>query len=127
VKSKEPLKKSFSAFAYALVPLGLMAWMAFSLSFVFASLSYLWPTLSDPLGAGWNLFGTAHVAWQPYFMSIVPFLQAGVLIGGLLWACVTARRIAAEKQQGRSITWQALPVMGFCFVITVSLMGLLIG
>jgi hypothetical protein len=127
VKSKEPLKKSFSAFAYVLVPLGLMAWIAFSLSFVCASLSYLWPTLSDPLGAGWNLFGTASVVWQPYLMSIVPFLQAGVLIGGLLWACVTARRIAAEKQQGRSITWQALPVMGFCFVITIGLMGLLIG
>lgn len=126
-KSKETLKKSFIAFAYALVPLGLMAWIAFSLSFVFASLSYLWPTLSDPLGAGWNLFGTANVAWQPYLMSIVPFLQAGVLIGGLLWACVTARRIAAEKQQGRSITLQALPVMGFCFVITAGLMGLLIG
>ena len=49
-KSKEPLKKSFIAFAYALVPLGLMAWIAFSLSFVFANISYLWPTLSDPLG-----------------------------------------------------------------------------
>ena len=104
-----------------------MAWIAFSLSFVFASLSYLWPALSDPLGAGWNLFGTAHVAWQPYLMSSVPFLQAGVLSSGLGWACVTARRVAAEKQQGRGVTLQALPVMGFCFVITVGLMGLLIG
>jgi hypothetical protein len=127
VKPTEPLKKSFNAFATALIPLGLMAWIAFSLSFVFASLSYLWPTLSDPLGAGWNLFGTAHVAWQPYLMSIVPFLQAGVLIGGLLWACVTARRIAAEKHTGRASMWQALPVMGFCFIITVGLLGLLIG
>src|SRR5512139_2806647 len=127
VKSKESLKKSFSAFAYALVPLGLTAWIAFSLSFVFASLSYLWPTLSDPLGAGWNLFGTAGVAWQPYLMALVPFLQAGVLIGGLLWACVTARRIAAEKHTGRASMWQALPVMGFCFIITVGLLGLLIG
>ncbi len=127
VKSKDTLKKSFVAFAYALVPLGLMAWIAFSLSFVFASLSYLWPALSDPLGAGWNLFGTANVAWQPYLMSIVPFLQAGVLISGLWWTCITVRRIAAEKQAGRSITLQALPVMGFCFVITIGLMGLLIG
>ncbi len=131
-KSKEPLKKSFNAFATALIPLGLTAWIAFSLSFVFASLSYLWPALSDPLGAGWNLFGTAHVAWQPYLMSLVPFLQACVLIGGLLWACTTARRVAArdsaaDQQSGRGITLQALPVMGFCFVITVGLMGLLIG
>ena len=60
-------------------------------------------------------------------MAIVPFLQAGILIGGLLWACVTARQIAAEQQTGRGITFQALPVMGFCFIITVGLMGLLIG
>jgi polyferredoxin len=126
-KSTEPLKKSFAAFATALIPLGLMAWIAFSLSFVFASLSYVWPVLSDPLGGGWNLFGTAHVAWQPYLMSLVPFLQAGVLIGGLLWANVTARRIAAKKHAGRGSLWQALPVMGFCFIITVGLMGLLIG
>jgi hypothetical protein len=127
LKSTEPLKKSFAAFATALIPLGLMAWIAFSLSFVFASLSYVWPVLSDPLGGGWNLFGTAHVAWQPYLMSLVPFLQAGVLIGGLLWANVTARRIAAKKHAGRGSLWQALPVMGFCFIITVGLMGLLIG
>ena len=130
-KSKAPLKKSFSALANALVPLGLMAWIAFSLSFVFASLSYLWPTLSDPLGLGWNLFGTAHVAWQPYLTSLVPVLQAGVLIGGLWWACVTARRsareVVLEKTEGHRVTLQALPVMSFCFVITVGLMGLLIG
>jgi hypothetical protein len=54
-----------------------------------------------------------------------------VLIGGLWWACVTARRIArefaAEKQAGRGVTLQALPVMGFCFLVTAGLMGLLIG
>jgi hypothetical protein len=126
-KSKEPLKKSFNAFATALIPLGLMAWIAFSLSFVFASLSYVWPVLSDPLGAGWNLFGSANLAWQPYFTSIVPFLQAGVLIGGLWWACGVAQRVSAETQRARAISLQALPVMGFCFIITVGLMGLLIG
>ena len=125
-KSKESLKKTFIAFAYALVPLGLMAWIAFSLSFVFANISYLWPTLSDPLGQGWNLFGTANVNWQPYLSAIVPLLQTAVLIGGLAWASVTARRIATEKQAGRGAIVQALPVMGFCFLITVGLMGLLI-
>ena len=126
-KSKAPLKKSFAAFASALIPLGLMAWIAFSLSFVFASLSYVWPVLSDPLGAGWNLLGTAHVMWQPYLMSIVPFLQAGVLLSGLAWACRVAQGVAAEKQSGRAVTVQALPVMGFCFAVTAGLLGLLIG
>jgi polyferredoxin len=124
--STETLKHSFIAFAYALVPLGLMAWIAFSLSFVFTSISYLWPTVSDPLGHGWNLLGTANVNWRPYFTAIVPLLQTVALIGGLVWASVTARRIAAEKHVGRGTVWQAVPVIGFCFVITAGLMGLLI-
>lgn len=125
-KSPETLKNSFIAFAYALVPLGLMAWIAFSLSFVFTNISYLWPTLGDPLGQGWNLFGTANMGWQPYLTAVVPFLQTVALIGGLVWASVTARRIAAERSSGRGALLQALPVIGLCFVITAGLMGLLI-
>ena len=125
-QSKETLKKAFVAFAYTLVPLGLAAWIAFSISFVFSNLSYLWPTLSDPMGQGWNLLGTANVSWTPYLTSLVPLLQTLVLLGGLAWAGVAARRIAAEKLSGRGIVLQALPVTAFCFVITVGLMGLLI-
>ncbi|MBI5567345.1 MAG: hypothetical protein HY870_20770 [Chloroflexi bacterium] len=94
---------------------------------MFANLSYLWPTLSDPLGLGWNLFGTLNVNWQPYLTSLVPLLQTSVLVVGLAWACVTARNIAAEKSTGRKALLQASPVMGFCFAVTASLMGLLIG
>ncbi len=125
-RSNVSLRKSFIAFAYVLVPLGLTAWAAFSLSFAFANFSYLWPALSDPLGAGWNLFGTANVSWQPYLTSIVPALQTGVLIAGLAWACATAHKIAAEKQVGRAALLQALPVMIFCCLVTLALMGLLI-
>ena len=125
--SKLAPRKSFIAFAYALVPLGLMAWIAFSLSFVFANGSYVWPALSDPLGAGWNLFGTAGVAWTPYLMPIVPVLQVTVLLGGLAWAGATAWRIAAEHLPARLAARQALPVIGFCLIVTIGLLGLLIG
>ncbi|HJW84255.1 MAG TPA: 4Fe-4S binding protein [Anaerolineae bacterium] len=120
-------RKAFTAFAYTLVPLGLTAWIAFSLSFVFANASYLGAALSDPLGAGWNLLGTANVAWTPYLMHIVPLLQVMVLIGGLLWAGVTARRIAAEQMPRRMASVQAAPVMAFCLLVTAGLMGLLVG
>jgi hypothetical protein len=119
-------KKAFTAFAYALAPLGLAAWIAFSLSFVFANLSYLWPALSDPLGNGWNLLGTAGVAWTPYLTSIVPVLQTGVLIGGLAWASVTARRIAGEVGAGKRPVLMALPVTAFCLLVTAGLLGLLV-
>ncbi|MBI2407582.1 MAG: 4Fe-4S binding protein [Gemmatimonadetes bacterium] len=124
--STVPLRALFVALSYALVPLGLAAWIAFSLSFVFASISYLWATVSDPLGAGWNLFGTAHLGWQPYVSGGVPYLQAAVLLVGLTWASVTARRISAEQHAPRVAPRLALPVAGFCLVVTVALMKLLI-
>ena len=126
VASTLPMKRSFVAFAYALVPLGLMAWIAFSLSFVFASISYLWPTMSDPFGVGWNLLGTAHASWQPYLTRSVPAMQVSVLVVGFAWSAVTARRIAAEEPGQRAALLQAAPVIGYCFLITVCLLGLLI-
>jgi polyferredoxin len=125
-KSTESVKKIFVAFAYTLVPLGLAAWIAFSLSFVFSNISYLWSALSDPLGAGWNLLGTANADWTPYLTSIVPVMQAVVLIGGLAWASVIARRIAAESQSGAAAIRLVTPVMIFCFALTAGLLGLLI-
>ncbi|HZY45070.1 MAG TPA: hypothetical protein VFF70_10010, partial [Anaerolineae bacterium] len=126
-KATESLKKTFIAYAYVLVPLGLMAWIAFSISFVFTNFSYAWSTASDPLGAGWNLLGTAQIVWTPYITQSIPLLQASVLLIGLGWSSVTARRIANETQSGRSAMLPALPVVGYCFVITIGLMGLLIG
>lgn len=120
-------KKSFVAFAYSLVPLGLAAWIAFSLSFVFANLSYLGPALSDPFGWGWNLVGTAGVAWTPFLTGLTPVLQAAVLLVGLAWASRTALRTALESLPARAARLQALPVVVFCLAVTVGLLGLLVG
>lgn len=120
-------KSTFIHMAYALVPLGLAAWIAFSLSFVFTNLSYLWPALSDPLGRGWNLLGAAHAQWTPYLTQAMPMLQAIVLLGGLLWSSATARRIAGERLSARAAMRQSLPVAGFCLIVTAGLLGLLIG
>ncbi len=147
-------KQLFIALAYALVPLGLAAWIAFSLSFVFANLSYLWPVLSDPLGWGWNLFGTAQAAWTPYLTGVTPALQTIVLLVGLAWSSASAYQIANEQllgqsgrlpynqQSGRLLYNQqsgrlphrhvgqaaglSLPVAAFGFLVTLILLGLLI-
>ena len=112
----------FTAFSASLLPLGLSAWVAFSLSFVFASLSYLWPALSDPLGWGWDLLGTANIPWQPYGGAFVPILQIAVLLVGLFWAGNTAQNIALDYGGQR----MALPVIAFHSALTLSLMALLI-
>jgi hypothetical protein len=102
--------------------LGLAAWIAFSLSFVFANVSYLWPVLSDPFGWGWDLWGTAVSTWTPYLTQIVPTLQTLVLVGGLAWAARTAHKIATEKQ-GET----AVPIITYCLFTTIGLLWLLIG
>lgn len=118
-------RQTFTAFAYALIPLGLAAWIAFTLSFMFANGSYLWPLLSDPLAQGWDLLGTADVSWTPYFTATVPSLQTLVLVAGLVWSSVTARGIAAEAAPGTA-NRRALPVVLFCFLITVGMLWLLV-
>lgn len=112
--------------AYALLPLGLTSWVAFSLSLVSVNLSYVVSTLSDPMGWGWNLFGTAETPWMPWMTGALPYVQISVLIVGLTWSGLSSRRIAAEQGTGVQMTRQSLPVAAFCLLITIFLMRLLV-
>ena len=128
---RKGLKKPFTNLAYSLVPLGMTAWMAFTLSFIFANGSYILPSLSDPLGFGWNLFGAAGMGWSTYLSSSVPFMQVIVLLVGLAWACRTALKIARQLAAQARLPQQAalrmaLPVAAFCLAITAVLFGLFI-
>jgi len=124
--SIQPIKKIFIAQSYSLVPLGLSAWVAFSLSFVFANFSYVLAALSDPFGWGWNLLGTAGISWTPWLTDLTPFLQVGVLIGGFIWAATTSRKIAVEKMDSNQAVKLSTPVIVFSLAFTLTLMGLLV-
>ena len=112
--------KRFSALSTSLIPLGLMFWVAFSLSFVLANASYILASLSDPLGLGWNLFGTAALAWQPVLTAILAPAQTLALVGGMVWSARTAQKTAATAG-GSSV-----PVIIFCFVVTLVMLWLLL-
>ncbi len=116
-----PLRQLFTDYAYACVPLGLAAWIAFSLSFVFVNGSYALPVISDPFGWGWNLFGTATQEWTPVLPGLVSFLQVGVLTIGLLFAVNTVYRITTHHITDRRRTFQAamplvLPLAGIALL-----------
>ena len=120
------MKKLFVVQAYALVPLGLAAWVAFSLSFVFANFSYVLAALSDPFGWGWDLIGTAGIGWTPWLTGLTPFLQVGVLLTGFVWAATTSRKIATEKTENTQAMKLSAPVIVYCLTFTLTLMGLLV-
>src|SRR6266487_6032335 len=113
-------KKRFASLATALIPLGLMFWVAFSLSFVLTNASYILAALSDPLGLGWNLFGTANVAWQPMLISVLAPAQTLALVGGLIWSAGTAQKAANETHSS------AIPVIAHSFFLTSIMLWLLL-
>jgi hypothetical protein len=113
-------KKRFATLSTVLIPLGLMFWVAFSLSFVLTNASYILASLSDPLGLGWNLFGTASLAWQPMLTSILAPGQTMALVGGLIWSARTAQKAANEARTS------AIPVIVYCFLATLIMLWLLV-
>lgn len=119
-KSALPLKQRFASLATALIPLGLMFWVAFSLSFVLTNASYIIAALSDPLGLGWNLFGTANAIWQPMLTSFLAPAQTLALVGGLIWSARTAQKAANE------VKVSSLPVIVYCFLTTSLMLWLLL-
>jgi len=119
-KSVLPIKQRFTSLATGLIPLGLMFWVAFSLSFVLSNATYILASLSDPLGLGWNLFGTANAAWQPMLTSILAPAQTLALVGGLIWSMRTAQRTAQEMELS------SVPVFGYCFIVTLLMLWLLL-
>ncbi|RJP53864.1 MAG: 4Fe-4S binding protein [Anaerolineaceae bacterium] len=119
-KSNLPFKQRFASLSTALIPLGLMFWVAFSLSFVLTNASYILAALSDPLGLGWNLFGTANFAWQPMLTTILAPAQTLALVVGLIWSARTAQKSASEA--GVS----PLPIIFYSFVATSTMLWLLL-
>lgn len=119
-KSTLPLKQRFASLAAALIPLGLMFWVAFSLGFVLTNATYILASLSDPLGLGWDLFGTASVTWQPMLTSILAPAQTLALVGGLIWSARTAQQAAREMKISST------PVIAYCFIATLVMLWLLL-
>ena len=83
--------------------------------------------MSDQLGWGWDLFGTAGAAWTPYLTGLVPGLQSAVLLVGLVWASRTAVNIAGEDSAVKAPWREASPVVLYCLLITIGFLWLLVG
>lgn len=80
------ISTAFVNFSYCLVPFGLAAWAAFSMGIILPNGSYLLHVISDPFSWGWDLFGTAHFPWTPFFTGLMPYLQMVIMLLGLLFS-----------------------------------------
>lgn len=112
-------QRLFVDYGYALIPLGLTAWIGFTISFVLVDISYAIPLISNPFGWGWDLFGTAHYPWTIYAPRLIPYLQAPVVLVGLALSIstvygITTHHTADRQKVLRSIT----PTLIFMVAIT---------
>jgi hypothetical protein len=81
------------ACAGALVPIGLMLWIAFVVPMLFVNLTFVAQSLSDPFGWGWNLFGARSTPWHQLWPRGVPWIQVGCVLIGLAYSLRNAWRI----------------------------------
>jgi plastocyanin/ferredoxin len=139
-----PLKQLFIDYSYALVPMGLSLWIAFSFSFLFVSGSYALSVISDPFGWGWDLFGTRSYPWTPVLIELVPYLQVATLIAGLVFSIYVAYRIGRQhsadespatcgepfgyaQNRPRQTVQGLIPIAAFLTVVTIAFLRLYLG
>ncbi len=122
------IKELFIRYAYTLVPLGLLAWIAFSVPLLMVNGSYIISVLSDPMGRGWNLFGTADFPWTPFYPEWVTYIQIPLLLVGLYYAIRKGHEIAAQVWQDNDRAVRSLmPVGTLLTLVTIAFMKLFVG
>ena len=127
--SKEiPLKNLFTNFSYTLVPLGLIAWIAFSFGLLFPNSSYVLHVISDPFAWGWDLLGTAHFPWTPFMTGVMPYFQIGTLLFGLILSLDIGFKISKQTFQKRDEAVRGfIPIAAFLTAVTIFLIWLFTG
>jgi ferredoxin len=122
-------KQVWVSLSYCLIPLGLLVWMTFSATALSTGLSHLPGVISDPLGLGWDLFGTAHMKWPPLYPWLLPYLQVGGLVVGLVLSLVVLKRRVDRllSHEGRYAWFGLAPMVFILWGMTSTFMWLFLG
>ncbi len=116
------LGEVFVAYAYMFLPVALLYHLAHNVQHLLREGQKIVPLLSDPLGWGWNLFGTA--AWSPGPLASLASIQYAqvifVLLGhavGIYVAFYVSRRMTTARSAARlSLAPVLLLALGFSLV-----------
>ncbi len=120
-KVKLPLQREIANQSQVLLPLGLFAWIAFTVSFALPKLGYILGVLNDPFGWGWKLLGAGYTFLSPDTSGFSPVLQVILLLIGLFWSANVAWKLAESDFR------RAGSIMAFCLAFSLAMVWLLIG
>ncbi len=123
-----PTKELFLKYAYMLVPMGLLAWIAFSVPLLMVNGSYIISVASDPLGWGMDLFGTAEFPWSPLWPEWVPYIQVPVLLAGLYYGLRGLHKVGRQLFPDRAQLHRSLvPPTVLLLGVTLVFLKLFVG
>ena len=123
-----PVKKLFLTYSYMLVPMGLLAWVAFSVPLLMINGSYIISVTSDPLGWGMDLFGTANFPWTPFLAAWVPWMQAPILLLGLYYSVRGGYKAGGLLfSDRRQLVRSLAPPTALLVLVTIGFLRLFVG
>jgi ferredoxin len=116
--TRHAMRTVFLGYSFIVVPLGLLAWIAFSVPLLLVNGSYILNVVSDPFGWGWDLFGTAGAQWTPLVPEYVVFFQLPLLGIGLYYAVRRGYQIGVQLFGDRALALRALvPIASFAVAV----------
>ena len=103
-KKVVPFGQLFTHYAYSVLPVALFYHLAHNAMHLFMEGQDIWPLLSDPLGRGWDLFGTASSHPGPILGQVPTWVVQVVLICighvvGVLVSHRLAKRLFSERSE----------------------------
>ena len=76
----------FKHIVNAIIPLGLMLWIAFVIPTLLVNVTFILQSLSDPFGWGWNWLGFAGLPWHQILPEAIPWMQVLLVLAGILFS-----------------------------------------
>jgi hypothetical protein len=112
----------FLASTGALLPLGLMLWIAFVIPMLFVNITFIAQSFSDPFGWGWDFFGTANIPWHQLFPRLVPWIQALLILTGLGYSLRNLKRtFSKENLSSKQLFLIMLPLAVLITIVAVTM------
>jgi hypothetical protein len=81
-ETKIRLREVFLKSTGVLLPIGMGLWIAFVIPMLFVNVTFIFQSVSDPFGWGWDFFGTANIPWHQFLPRLTPWLQSSAILGG---------------------------------------------
>jgi len=119
--SEANFRTLFIDYAWAILPVAMFYHLAHNAMHLFMEGQDIVPALSDPLGRGWDLFGTADMHLQPFLGTNATWaVQVTLVLVGHLLGVVVAHRISRRIfSDPKMATRSLVPMLGMMVLMSV--------